>query len=273
MMTRGAAGCDSASCHAPMPLESGGSSFNRCRRRHGDPFPLPALPRDDKTLLGLSEPRRANWVISSLNQLVAHPEFRHSQHSRQQAPPTAVQTVALDHILQCLAEAGPPPLGLSPEKAFGELMASKSLYNGVPNNLAAYDPEKLKVLKSKFRPQPLQRILPPHVKPLYARFQSHIERTQPDIQQRLLDFPDRCPAQPYWDPTLRQDKSARRSLIKLLYHAGVIGFRTKIKAKVGFFSVKKKDPQAIRLVIDARIPNFCHHSPPVTRLGSAYNFC
>ena len=25
-------------------------------------------------------------------------------------------------------------------------------------------------------------------------------------------------------------------------------------------------------MIDARVPNFCHHSPPVTRLGSASNF-
>ena len=34
----------------------------------------------------------------------------------------------------------------------------------------------------------------------------------------------------------------------------------------------KKDPQAIRLVIDARIANFHHKQPPVTRLGGSSNF-
>eukprot|EP00438_Fugacium_kawagutii_P017101 Skav204591 [mRNA] locus=scaffold672:132020:137458:- [translate_table: standard] len=45
-----------------------------------------------------------------------------------------------------------------------------------------------------------------------------------------------------------------------------------IKSKVGLFFVKKKDPNYIRMVVDARIPNFHHRAPPITRLGSGVNF-
>ena len=93
-------------------------------------------------------------------------------------------------------------------------------------------------------------------------------RTLPEIEQRLANDPDGCPRQPYWDPTLRRNKQLRLDFIKRLFDIGIISFRRRIKAKVGLFFVKKKDGM-IRLVVDARIPNFMHHSPPVTRLGSA----
>ena len=61
-------------------------------------------------------------------------------------------------------------------------------------------------------------------------------------------------------------------MVAALHKVGVIGFRRNIKASVGLFFVKKKTPDAIRMVVDCRISNHYHARPPVTKLGSGAAF-
>ena len=92
------------------------------------------------------------------------------------------------------------------------------------------------------------------------------------FKQELVQNPKACPVRPYWDPLLRRDVHARVDLIKRLHRVGIVEFRKKIKCSVGIFFVKKKSPDWIRMVIDARLTNFRHRTPPVARLGSGDNF-
>ena len=133
----------------------------RCRRRHGDPFPLPAPCHQ---VQGQACDTRQGWIVDALNHLVSHAEFNAPRPQRRHAQDlTSVQEVSRAHVQQCLDEAGPQPPGMTPDTAFKDMMATKSLYSDVPSNLADYDPEKLKVLKSRFKPQPLGKFLPTHV--------------------------------------------------------------------------------------------------------------
>ena len=101
---------------------------------------------------------------------------------------------------------------------------------------------------------------------------SYIERSLEEFESLRTEHPGACPRQPYWDPTLRNNESTRIDFFKSLQKAGILEFRSRIRSKVGIFFVKKKDPSAIRMIIDARITNCHHRSPPTTRLGSGANF-
>ena len=47
----------------------------------------------------------------------------------------------------------------------------------------------------------------------------------------------------------------------------LLDFRRRRKARVGIFTVRKKDG-AQRLILDARQANACHRAPPTTRLST-----
>eukprot|EP00438_Fugacium_kawagutii_P005728 Skav230032 [mRNA] locus=scaffold261:318609:321503:- [translate_table: standard] len=74
---------------------------------------------------------------------------------------------------------------------------------------------------------------------------------------------------PYWDETLRKDQVLRHDLYRKLMGKSLLGFRRRIKARVGIFFVWKASKKGIRLIIDARMPNACHKKPPKTKLGGA----
>ena len=233
------------------------------RRKHGDPFPLPMGS-------SLHDPTRVDGVLRGLNRLAGF----ESQNSQQPScrPQTAVQKLVLHRVSEAVLSAGECPAGVTPDSALQDLARTNNLYEGEPNNLVNFDASKLKILQSQVRPKPLMDLLPPHVLPLLKRRKTSIERPASDVAADLdRDF-SLCPKNPYWDPILRTSTTARDNLFCGLHKVGVIDFRTRIKAKVGLFFVKKKDPRYIRMVVDGRIPNFHHRSPPVTRLGSGANF-
>ena len=234
------------------------------RRQHGDPFPLQHNPRDTQVDSPVS------GAVDALNRL-ASGKLDAWQKQQTQKVPTAVQSNIFEHVRSCVARAGPCPAGMTPAKCLGDLLKSKSLYGETPNNLAEYDPEKLKVLQSQMQPKDLLSFLPPHAAPLACHPERFIELKPEEVARKRADGVA-CPAVPYWDPRLRASEAARVDLILKLSRVGIIAFRRKIKASVGLFCVKKKDPQAIRLVIDARVANFHHKQPPVTRLGGCSNF-
>ena len=233
-------------------------------RSHGIPVPVGpgAL---------VKQPTRVIRTVNALNRLAGYKfENPTPQHARR--PPTAVQLSLLGRVGHLIEEAGLCPEGLSPDVALRELMSSLNLYEGEPGNLAQYDPEKLKILRSRVQPRPLSELLPPHVLPLYHRRHAHIERSAAEVSEFKTENPNSCPRQPYWDPTLRNDAKARTDFFVRLCKVGVPSFRTRTRSKVGIFFVKKKTPNAIRMIIDARITNIHPRTPPVTRLGSAVNY-
>ena len=209
--------------------------------------------------------RRGPWICSALSKL-AIPEFRNDQ-TVTPLPLTAVQEIAHHRIVEALRRGGNPDPDLGPEKCVSEMLRGESLYNELPNNLCLYDPSKLKVLHSKLNPQPLEQRLPTHAKVLYERFSSYIEKTAEQVDQ---EFSDNMPAAPvpYWDPILKANKTMRRQFLARLSRVGLLGFRKRVKARVGIFFVRKKNPHEIRMIIDARLANRVHHKPPTTRLGA-----
>ena len=113
---------------------------------------------------------------------------------------------------------------------------------------------------------------PPHVMPLFRRRHNTIIKGPEVVDRELRENPLACPKQPYWDPILKSDEKLRGQFIGQLNQVGIVGFSRSIKASVGLFFVNKKDPAFIRMVVDARISNFHHVDPPITRLGSGANF-
>ena len=231
-------------------------------RRHGFVFPLPTGPLHGERSL-------ARQAAIGLNRLAGSKYNSVSQHLHR--PATAVQQLAFDNIDVAIAEAGDCPEHLNGRGALLDMMKSHPTY-GEPSTLAPFVHEKLKILQSLGRPKNLRDLVPPQVMPLLQRRSTHIEMTPAEVDKRLKEDPSACPPRPYWDPVLKNSKAIRTKLLIDLWRVGVISFRTSIKASVGLFFVKKKTPEFIRMVVDCRISNIHHRSPPVTRLGSGSGF-
>ena len=149
-------GSDMAACF----LGVVGDASTRRRRKHGDPFPLPACDLQSQLAHhGLCMPQRGHWICTSLSKL-AIPEFNPYTHTCAQRP-TVVQQIALDRIKHALLRDGNPDGDLSPASCLQDMLNGQSLYEEMPSNLSAYDPNKLKVLRSPLKPQPLRSRLPP----------------------------------------------------------------------------------------------------------------
>ena len=232
-------------------------------RKHGDPIPFP-------TTDSLHVPAQVVRMMRGLNSL-AGVEFG-TMVQQLHRPPTAVQQLSIDRLVEVFNEAGSCPCDLALDGCLHDMMKSHHLYDEEPSNLAVYAKEKLKILRSSVQPKPIEKLLPPHLIPVVRNFKSTIERDPMEAVRELEADPKCCPKRPYWDPALQNDPEARADLIASLYKVGVISFRKRIKSSVGLFFVKKKDPSAIRMVVDCRMCNHYHHRPPVTKLGSPSAF-
>ena len=161
------------------------------------------------------------------------------------------------------------PPGLTGRESLAHMARSISSYDEMPNNLAPYDFEKIKILKSTVQPKDLKKLLPPSVLPFITDFRHHVERGPLEVQAALAADPDAMPRVPYWDPVLRSQPQERMRLLRQMFQIGLVDLQPVIRAKAGIFFVKKKTPEYIRLIIDGRHANFNHKRPPITRLGSA----
>lgn len=233
------------------------------RRRHGDAFPLnPSWLCDVASSRGIFEPRRAHWSGEALNQLALH-RRENSLRSKvlsSTLPPTSAQVSVADRACRSMQIYGECPEGLTPETALAEMRAARSSYDEVPSNLAAYDPSKLKILKSIMKPKYIKQFLPIEASKILEHCETQV--LKPECH-------DAEPFTPYWDPSLKHNRELRLDFIDHLFKAGVLCFRPRARSFVGAFFVKKKDPSAIRMVIDCRGTNRLHQPPPTTRLGSA----
>ncbi len=233
------------------------------RRRHGDLFPLPpGRLKDRATSAGLDESQRALWIGQALNKLALHGPSNSVNHSvlRSNLPFTAGQEAVADRIIRSLDLHGSCPDGLLPEEALRAVMGGSASYSEVPNHLASYHPQKLKILVRGATPRYIGDFLPVGARALLRNFRSTIVKDPP---------PELDGFSPYWDPVLRFDRAARLDFVVRLFRAGLLTLRPMVKSTVGVFFVKKKTPEWIRMVIDCRGTNQLHGPPPTTRLGSA----
>ena len=219
-------------------------------RKHGDAFPLPShAARAEAVRRGVSEAQRAYWISDSLNKLALSPSNSTPSVLNSNLPLTAVQ--------DCVGEW---PEQLDPEVAFQSLKGGKPSYDGVPNNLASYDADKLKILSKGTCPKHIASSLPPPAAALVKNYDREILRPS-DLHP--------TPFQPYWDPALRYNSGTRLDFIHRLFRAGLMVLRPKAASMVGAFFVKKKSPDQIRMVIDCCGTNEMCKDPPVTRLASS----
>ena len=228
-------------------------------RKHGSPFPF------DVDCISL--PKQVRECLKSLNQLVGT-KFNDIQQLPHR-PPTLVQQTMIDHVDQCISENGATPTDMNANQAISDLMRSFTPYDGTPSHLTEFCFEKIKILRSSVKPKRLWDLLPNHVKPFVQDFHHHVERDPNKVRCELAEDPSAMPQQPYWDPVLRSDASARMKLFRRMHQIGLLDLQPVIRAKAGLFFVKKKDPNWIRMIVDARQANFQHRRPPVTRLGSS----
>ncbi|CAK0853768.1 unnamed protein product, partial [Prorocentrum cordatum] len=158
------------------------------------------------------------------------------------------------------------PAGMTAREAFWGLLRANDLHCVGEKNLAPYQPDLLKIVKGKTASKPAVDLLPPEEAAFLLDPDRYLVRSQPEIDAWNEEHPT---FRPYWDPHLRQDRSARLDLYRKLYDKGLLGFRTRIKAKVGIFFVWKSSRRGIRLIADAQMPSGHHRLPPKTRLGGA----
>ena len=215
---------------------------------------------------GLCFPQRGAWTARALNALALQCSNSSIDRSHRSLP-TKPQLELGGRIIQRLQEAGNPSPDLCGSDALSSLMGSKGLYNEEPQNLAPYDYDKVKVLKSQLQPRRLDSVLPDHAKMILRRHETLIQKPLSQVHQD-----GDCGITPYWDPKLRRSKQELVRLVVGLANQGLVTFRRAIREKIGLFFVKKKTPDWIRMVIDSRRVNELHQPPPRTRLSTPRSY-
>eukprot|EP00435_Cladocopium_sp_Y103_P021256 s872_g5.t1 len=237
-------------------------------RAHGDIFPLsPSWIQSLAEEAHVDFPRRGLWAAEALNSLAMQVPNSKVEAMLHGVPPNQPQIGAASRIVQCFKEAGEAPVDLGGKEALQALGNSDNLYTEEPSSLAAYSFEKVKVLHSELRPRPLATVVPQHTKALLERASTFIMKSPDEIRQ---DGP--CPIKPYWDPLLRRSSKELIRLMVRLANQGLVSFRDHIKETVGLFCVKKKTPEWVRLIVDARRVNYINKPPPTTRLATPRSY-
>ncbi|CAK0845014.1 unnamed protein product [Prorocentrum cordatum] len=151
-----------------------------------------------------------------------------------------------------------------PIQGLRELLKSDSLYGGAPSKVVPYEESKLKFWQSSVTPRDVEEVCPKIVVDAFRDPDAYIRKPDRVVEQDLELLP---PIKPYWDARLASDASLRRDFLLRLAGRGLVGFRRRIRSRVGCFFVEKKGGW-IRLVVDARDTNRTHWAPPHAALGT-----
>ena len=238
-------------------------------RAHGDPFPLPLLGRATPTgalpgTLSCGVRRRCNQAIMALNDLDA--PLAAARRLASALPANAAQASVLQRVHQRVAAFGEPP-GVDGDDALRSILKSKDIYSARPTPVRPYEAHLLKVLDSGIRPLPIRSLVPASLLPLIEHPERFIYRSQA-VLDGMAEAGELPPVYPFWDVNLRRDADLRLGLFKKLIRIGLVGVRTRCRARASIFFVGKKDG-TLRMVIDGREPSALHRRPPRTELGSA----
>ena len=234
------------------------------RRRHGDPFPLPRLGKpEDTTPLN----RRLDGACGALNGL-ASAVFTRADFSNSSLPLTNVQSWMMGDLKRRIEAYGEKPDNLTEEEALRALGVGANLYSQEAKTVVDINLGEIKILSRKLTPTPAWELAPPHVKQYLKEFTCLVERPVGELEalQGHRDL-----VEPYWDPQLRNDRAERFRLYQKLHSCGLLTYRRRQKARVGFFAVGKKGNRVgntQRLIVDCRQANALQQRPPTTRLAT-----
>ena len=146
--------------------------------------------------------------------------------------PTQCQLSALSRMAARIRAYGTCPSGLTPKSCFEELIKSKDMYSLSQCAVAPFDMQLLKVTKSETTPKPAAQLLPPAEAEFLTDPETHLVRSPAEV---LRWAEDNANFQPYWDETLRTSRPDRMALYHRLFEKSLLGFRKRIKSKVGIF--------------------------------------
>ena len=232
-------------------------------RNHGEPFPLPRLSRsgrkEESSVRELKQ--RVDGSLKALNDLASAP---FDAALCPELPLTQSQKWILDDVRRRVSYYGPQPSEMDEQSALRDLIPKANLYTGEAAHLASFDMDKIKILSRRLQLLPVQDVLPPFASVYIRKASELIEKTPAEMEADREHFD---PVTPYWDPLLKRDRGLRYRFYAALQEAGLLTFRRRRKAAVGFFTVKKKCGMQ-RLIVDAREANRNHRRPPTTRLST-----
>ena len=96
-----------------------------------------------------------------------------------------------------------------------------------------YRLERVKILSSSAKAQPLVDHLSEDAKHMYKHAKYFIERSAETLQQEM-DAGLVPPVRPYWDGRLQHQRGVRLQLLRRLLDMGLGVLRRRIKPKIGF---------------------------------------
>ena len=120
---------------------------------------------------------------------------------------------------------------------------------GFPAIWLLFSQEKLKILRSRVQPKAIHQFLLVEAAKLLEHAATNIEQPSGNVFE---------PCTPYWDPFLRHNPGKRLSFILKLFQSGLLVLRRRPKSHIEVFFIKKKIPDAIRMIIDCRGTNKEH---------------
>ena len=208
--------------------------------------------------------RRVREAVWSLNQLASDTVRGQVTLARGAAclEANTAQRAVLRRLRGAVGYFSSRPPDSTPNGALCELLKTDSLYAAQACKVEDYDESKVKFSQSDITPRPTEDLAPDSVKQAFLDPDCFIRKSDEAVERDLDGHP---PIRPYWDERLRSDRLERIRFLKLLARKGLVGFRPRIRARVGFVS-KKGNKQ--RLVIDARETNCMHYAPPHAALGT-----
>ena len=184
------------------------------------------------------------------------------------------QRDALTNITRCIKQLGPPPDGACYAGALSALRVASSSYSerepGV-GTVVGMELQKLSLPSGGVAGVSLADKLEGPVKNMVLRFETY---TLEDADSWTLKENIASEVPPYNDRLL-SSKSGYLQFVRRLFDAGVLGFTSTCRGRVGAFCVSKK-PKVIdnvvherqRLVLDCRQTNLMLKARPLTELGS-----
>lgn len=172
----------------------------------------------------------------------------------------------MDDLARRVQAMGTCPGDLTEDLAVKELGKGASLYDQAAENynLAEFDINKVKILKRKLDPAMAREFAPPEIQGFLDNFDMLIQHPVDELSALATSG---TLVEPYWDPKLKRSLAKRKQLYKVLYGSNLLTFVRRRKARIGFFTVRKKNSW-IRLILDARQSNACHRTPSQAKLGT-----
>ena len=245
---------------------------------HGDPFPLRLPPHAEtarptnRSLVQRQRRRecrefRVRESLTSLNALALNSVGRVTLPKPDTTRPLTASKLSVVHRVGRRVASFPSPTEkMSDDEALLALLKTKDLYEIEQHPRVPFDFDKVKILHRDIKPSPLLDRFTGEAAHFYRDANSTIERSFAEVQAEIGSGELQA-VRPFWDEELRSHRGTRLRFLRRLLDMGLGTLRRRIRGKVGFFTVGKKDGMQ-RLVCDARMPNQFHRRAPKAHLGT-----